>query len=58
MTALGDVQLPDNVDQKKANRLINWIVDLEDDNDKTARYDDFAMIQKIGKQIKDEIKCL
>lgn len=58
MTALGDVQLPDNVDQKKANRLIKWIVDLEDDNDKTARYDDFAMIQKIGKQIKDEIKCL
>lgn len=58
MTALGDVQLPDNVDQKKANRLINWIVDLEDDNDKTARYDDPAMIQKIGKQIKDEIKCL
>lgn len=58
MTALGDVQLPDNVDQKKANRLINWIVDLEDDNDKTARYDDSAMIQMIGKQIKDEIKCL
>lgn len=58
MTALGDVRLPDNVDQKKANRLINWIVDLEDDNDKTARYDDSAMIQKIGKQIKDEVKCL
>ena len=58
MAALGDVQLPDNVDQKKANRLINWIVDLEDDNDKTARYHDSAMIQKIGKQIKDEIKCL
>lgn len=58
MTALGDVQLPDNVDQKKANRLINWIVDLEDDNDKTARYDDSAMIQKIGKHIKDGIKCL
>lgn len=58
MASLGDVQLPDDVDRAKANRLINWILDLEDDNDKTARYDDSAMIQKIGKQIKDEIKCL
>jgi len=58
MTNLGDVRPPDDVDQAKANRLISWIIDLEDDNDKTARYDDSTMIQKIGKQIKDEVKCL
>lgn len=58
MASLGDIQLPDDVDQAKASRLINRIRALEDDNDKTARYDDSTMIQKIGKLIKEEIKCL
>lgn len=58
MTTFGDITLPDGVDQKKAERLIKWLIKLEDDNDRTHRFDDSAMVQKIGKQIKDDIRCL
>lgn len=58
MKSLADIKLSDGVDQKKAARLIKWLINLEDDNDKTHRYDDSTMIQKIGKQIKDDVKCI
>lgn len=58
MKSLADIKLPDGVDQKKAERLIKWLINLEDDNDKTHRYNDSMMIQKIGKQIKDDVKCI
>lgn len=58
MKSLSDTKLPDGVDQKKAKRLIKWLINLEDDNDKTHRYNDSMMIQKIGKQIKDDVKCI
>ncbi len=58
MTTFDEMLIPDGVDQKKAERLIKWLIKTEDDNDKTHSRSDAEMIQKIGKQIKDEAKCL
>lgn len=58
MTTFGEITIPDGVDPKKAERLIKWLIKTEDDNDKTHSRNDAEMVQKIGKQIKDEAKCL
>jgi tetrahydromethanopterin S-methyltransferase subunit G len=50
--------LPNGLSQAKANALIKWLVAIEDDNDKTHRYSDSEMIQKIGKKIQGDVKCL
>ena len=48
----------DEVDLSKANGIIKWLLDIEDENDKTKKYGDSEMIQKIGKRIQDDVKCL
>lgn len=48
----------DEIDPAKVKILIKWILDLEDENDKTKKYTDQQMIQKIGKRIQDDVKCL
>lgn len=48
----------DEVDLSKANSIIKWLLDIEDENDKTKKYSDSEMIQKIGKRIQDDVKCL
>lgn len=48
----------DEVDLSKANSIIKWLLDIEDENDKTKKYSDPEMIQKIGKRIQDDVKCL
>ena len=58
MANLGSVEVPDGVDRGKANRLIKWILAQEDENDKTKRFSDSEMIQKIGKEIQGDIKCI
>jgi hypothetical protein len=58
MTNLGSVEIPEGVDSGKANRLIKWILELEDENDKTKKYGDSEIIQKIGKEIQGDIKCI
>lgn len=58
MTNSGSVEVPEGVDRGKANRLIKWILALEDENDKTKRYSDSEMIQKIGKEIQGDVKCI
>lgn len=58
MTNLGSVEIPEGVDLGKANRLIKWILALEDENDKTKKYSDREMVQKIGKEIQGDIKCI
>ena len=58
MANSGSVEVPEGVDRGKANRLIKWILALEDENDKTKRYSDSEMIQKIGKEIQGVVKCI
>lgn len=58
MVDFDDIEIPDGVDCSKANRLIKRILELEDENDKTKKYSDRDMIQKIGKEIQGDIKCI
>ena len=48
----------DEVDLSKAKGIIKWLLEIEDENDKTKKYGDSEMIQKIGKRIQDDVKCL
>lgn len=50
--------LPDGVQKDKVVRIIKWLLTVEADNDKTGQSTDSEMIQKIGKQIRGEVKCL
>lgn len=58
MAGIEDIEVPMGVDQAKANRLIKWIIDIEAENDKTGQLNDSAMVQKIGKRIQSDVKCL
>ena len=58
MTSLGNIEVPEGVDRGKANRLIKWILAFEDENDKTKKLSDPEMIQKIGKEIQGDVKCI
>lgn len=58
MSHLEELEIPDGVDPAKAVRLIKWIIDVEAENDKTGLLNDPAMVQKIGKRIQSDVKCL
>lgn len=58
MAKLEDLKVLEGVDPAKANRLIKWIIDIEAENDKTGQLNDSAMVQKIGKRIQSDVKCL
>lgn len=58
MAKLEDLKVPEGIDTSKANRLIRWIIDVEAENDKTGQLNDAAMVQKIGKRIQSDVKCL
>lgn len=58
MANLGNVEVPEGVELGKANRLIKWILALEDENDKTKKYSDAEIVQKIGKEIQGDVKCI
>lgn len=48
----------DGVDKKKANGIIKWLIEAEDKNLKTGAYKDPQMVQRIGKRIQEDVKCL
>jgi hypothetical protein len=58
MAGFEEMPLPEGIDIEKANVLIRWIVKIEDENDKTGRWNDSAMVQRIGKRIQSDVKCL
>lgn len=58
MADAGSIELPEGVDYGKANQLIRWILSLEDENDRTKKCSDSEMIQKIGKRIQGDVKCI
>lgn len=58
MTDLAELKVPEGVDTVKAQRLIQWIVRLEAENDRTSRLNPNEMIHKILKQIQDDVKCI
>ncbi len=47
-----------DVKEEKAFKLIKWIITEEAENNVTKKLEDSAMIQKIGKRIQGEAKCL
>ncbi len=55
---LAELEVPEGVDVAKAQRLIQWIVKLEAENDKTNRYNSNEMIHKILTQIQSDVKCI
>lgn len=55
---LAELEVPEGVDVAKAQRLIQWIVKLEAENDKTNRYNSNEMIHKILNQIQSDVKCI
>lgn len=55
---LAELEVPEDVDVAKAQRLIQWIVKLEAENDKTNRYNSNEMIHKILTQIQSDVKCI
>ena len=55
---IGEVKVPDGVDVGKANLIIKWLIDAEEENNRTGRDSDTAMVQKIGKRIRDDVRCL
>lgn len=58
MTRIEKVVVPDGVDNAKANRLIKWLLEIEDENNRTGKLNNPAMVQKIGKRIQDDVRCL
>ena len=46
------------VDPSKAMKIIKWLLSLEDENDKTKKASDSEMVQKIGKRIQDDVRCI
>ena len=58
MTDLAEHEVPEGVDATKAQRLIQWIVRLEAENDRTNRLNPNEMIHKILKEIQDDVKCI
>lgn len=53
-----ELPVPEGVDKSKALSLIEWIINAESENDKTHRESDPGMIQRIGKKIQGDVKCL
>lgn len=47
----------DIVDDKKLNRIIKRIIQLENDNVKTREWNDEEIKKKIEKIIEEELKC-
>ena len=58
MSSQMQTPLPEGIQKDKVARLIKWLLSVEADNDKTGQSTDGEMIQKIGKQIRGEVKCL
>lgn len=57
-TNLGDLEVPEGVDAEKAQRLINRIVKLEAENDKTNKLNQREMVDKIHGMIQSDVKCI
>lgn len=58
MSVLQNMQDQPEVDPSKAMKIIKWLLSLEDENDKTKKASDSEMVQKIGKRIQDDVRCI
>lgn len=58
MSALQNLQDQPEVDSSKAMKIIKWLLSVEDENDKTKKASDPEMVQKIGKRIQDDVRCI
>ena len=58
MAELQRVEIPDEIDEGKAIRIIKWLIATEAENSKTNKLNDSEMIHKIAKHIQSDAKCL
>ena len=58
MTKPSNNKVVDDVDKAKANVIIKWLIEIEEENNRTKKLTDKAMIQRIGKRIQDDARCL
>lgn len=58
MSVLQNMQDQPEVDPAKAMKIIKWLLSVEDENDKTKKASDPEMVQKIGKRIQDDVRCI
>lgn len=58
MSVLQNMQDQPEVDPSKAMKIIKWLLSVEDENDKTKKASDPEMVQKIGKRIQDDVRCI
>jgi hypothetical protein len=58
MAELEDLKVPEGIDPAKAIILIRWLIEIENENGKTGQFSNATMVQKIGKRIQSDIKCL
>ena len=58
MNVLQNMQDQPEVDPSKAMKIIKWLLSVEDENDKTKKASDPEMVQKIGKRIQDDVRCI
>ncbi|MBS4029851.1 MAG: hypothetical protein KGZ63_00255 [Clostridiales bacterium] len=45
------------IDEKKAQRLLQKLIIMEKNNIKTKQYNDGEMVKKIKKAIEEEVEC-
>lgn len=58
MSKMEIVDIPEGIDENKVKSIIKWLVVAEDKNNKTGEYNDPQMVQRIGKKIQEDVKCL
>lgn len=58
MSVLQNMQDQPEVNPSKAMKIIKWLLSVEDENDKTKKASDPEMVQKIGKRIQDDVRCI
>lgn len=58
MSDMSGVDIPEGIDMNKVKGIIKWLITAEDKNNKTGEYKDPQMVQRIGKKIQEDVKCL
>lgn len=58
MSDIEAVDIPEGIDKNKVKSIIKWLITAEDKNTKTGEYKDPQMVQRIGKKIQEDVKCL
>lgn len=58
MSDMENIDIPEGIDKNKVKSIIKWLITAEDKNNKTGECNDPQMVQRIGKKIQEDVKCL